>query len=50
VYVRKYRSSADSPTRIDFGVEFIAGLNFFPETKDYALDSRRDASGPRVRA
>jgi len=36
VHVRKYRNSADSPTRIDFGVELIAGLNFFPETKGYA--------------
>jgi hypothetical protein len=36
VYVRKYRSSADSPTRIDFGIELIAGLSFFLETKGYA--------------
>jgi hypothetical protein len=35
-HVRKYRGSADSPTRIDFGVELLAGLNFFPETKGYA--------------
>lgn len=34
--MRKYRISADSPTRIDYGIELVAGLSFFSETKAYA--------------
>lgn len=53
--MRKYRSSADSPTRIDYGIELLAGLNFFQETKGFAasfqqLNNDLDASHTARRA
>lgn len=55
VDVRKYRSNADSPTRIDFGIELIAGLTFFSETKGYVasfqqLNDELDAAHTTRRA
>jgi hypothetical protein len=34
--MQKYRNKADSPVRIDYGIELIAGLNNFPETQGFA--------------
>lgn len=36
--MRKYRPTAASPVRVDFGVELDAGLRHFPETTVYAAD------------
>lgn len=36
--MRKYRSSADSPLRVDYGVELCEGLRLFPETTALADD------------
>lgn len=47
--MRKYRASAASPIRVDYGVELIAGLLLFTETSGYApsfesLNEELDAS------
>jgi hypothetical protein len=34
--MRKYRNNADSPTRIDYGIELLAGLGFFSQTQGFA--------------
>jgi hypothetical protein len=34
--MKKYRISADTPIRTDYGIGLVAGLGFFPETQGFA--------------
>ena len=34
--MRKYRATAATPARVDYGIELVAGLNLFPETTGLA--------------